>query len=187
MKTLTYNSPRQGFWRKSIFAILVLLIFIQCKKDSPEEINEEEVINRVTLRVTASDNTTTNYTWNDGEAIPSIGLTTNASYAVSVHFFDASDASDIEDITEEVIEEADEHFVFYEIATADVSISSASNDVEDNDGVSINLKTQWTTADASSGIIRLYLIHEPNNKAGSTRGAIGGATDVEIGFPVTVE
>ena len=187
MKTLIYNSPRQGFWRKSIFAVLALLIFIQCKKDSPEEINEEEVINRVTLRVTASDNTTTNYTWNDGEAIPSIGLTANASYAVSVHFFDASDASDIEDITEEVIEEADEHFVFFEIATANVSISAASNDVVDNDGVSINLKTQWVTAEESSGTIRLYLIHEANNKAGSTRGAIGGATDVEISFPVTVE
>ena len=187
MKTLIYNSPRQGFWRKSIFAVLALLIFIQCKKDSPEEINEEEVINRVTLSVTASDNTTTNYTWNNGEAIPSISLTANATYAVSVHFFDASDASDIEDITEEVIEEADEHFVFFEIATANVYISAASNDVVDNDGVSINLKTQWVTAEESSGTIRLYLIHEANNKAGSTRGVIGGATDVEISFPVTVE
>ena len=65
--------------------------------------------------------------------------------------------------------------------------SNERNDVEDNDGVSINLKTQWTTADVSSGSVRLYLIHEPNNKAGSTRGAIGGATDVEISFPVTVE
>lgn len=175
------------FISRAVFTLSALLLFTNCKKDTPEEINEEEVINRVTLSVTASDNSTTDYTWNEGDAIPTVALAANATYSASVHFYDASDASDVEDITEEVIEEADEHFVFYEVASANLAISPASNDVIDSDGVSINLKTQWVAAEASAGVIRLFLIHEPNDKAGTTRGAIGGASDVELSFPVSIQ
>ena len=83
---------------------------------------------------------------------------------MSIHFYDASDASDVEDITEEVIEEADEHFVYYQVSSASLSISAASNDVQDAAGISINLKTEWAAAGASSGTVRVYLIHEPTSK-----------------------
>lgn len=168
-----------------VFALTVL--FIQCKKDTPEEINEEEVINRVTLTVTAADGSLNDYTWNEGDAIPTITLAANTTSNVSVHFYDASDASDIEDITEEVIEEADEHFVFYQISSASLSISAASNDVVDADGIRINLKTEWAAAGASSGTVRVYLIHEPTSKTGASRGEIGGSTDVELDFPVSIQ
>jgi hypothetical protein len=168
-----------------VFALSVF--FIQCKKDTPEEINEEEVINRVTLTVTAADGSSNDYTWNQGDAIPTIPLAANTISNVSVHFYDASDASDIEDITEEVIEEADEHFVFYQISSASLSISAASNDVVDADGISINLKTEWTAAAASSGAVRVYLIHEPTSKTGASRGELGGSTDVELDFPVSIQ
>ena len=171
----------------TIFTLSAFLLFTNCKKEEPEEINEEEVINRVTLSVTTSNNSTTEYTWNEGSTIPSISLAANASSLVRVSFYDASDASDIEDITEEVIEEADEHFVFYEIASANLVIASASTDVKDSNGVSTNLITDWITTDASSGQVRLFLIHEPNDKAATTRGAIGGASDVELSFPIIIQ
>ena len=169
----------------TLFALTIL--FIHCKKDTPEEINEEEVINRVTLTVTAADGSSNDYTWNEGDAVPSITLIANSTSNVSVHFYDASDASDVEDITEEVIEEADEHFVFFQVSGASVSISSASNDVVDTDGTSINLKTEWVAGGASAGTVRVYLIHEPTSKSGATRGEIGGSTDVELDFPVTIQ
>lgn len=172
---------------RTIFALFILATAVQCKKDSPEEINEEEVINRVTLTVTASDNTSTDYTWNEGDTVPSITLATNTTYNVSIHFYDASDASDVEDITEEVIEEADEHFVFYQVSSAALSISSASNDIVDTDGTSINLKTQWAAAGASTGAVRVYLIHEPTSKTAASRGELGGSTDVELDFPVSIQ
>ncbi len=168
-----------------VFALTLLLI--QCKKDTPEEINEEEVINRVTLTVTAADGSSNDYTWNQGNAIPSITLAANTTSNVSIHFYDASDASDIEDITEEVIEEADEHFIFYQVSSAALFISAASNDVVDGDGTSINQKTQWAAAEASSGVVRVYLIHEPTSKAGASRGDLGGSTDVELDFPVIIQ
>jgi hypothetical protein len=169
----------------TVFALI--LLFIQCKKDSPEEINEEEVINSVTLTVTAADGSSNDYTWNEGESEPTITLAANTTSNVSIHFYDASDASDVEDITEEVIEEADEHFVFYQISSASLSIAAASNDVEDSDGTSINLKTEWTAAGASTGSVRVYLIHETTSKTGTSRGELGGSTDVELDFPVTIQ
>ncbi len=168
-----------------VFALTLLLI--QCKKDTPEEINEEEVINRVTLTVTTANGSSNDYTWNEGDAIPSITLAANTTSNVSVHFYDASDASDIEDITEEVIEEADEHLVFYQVSSASLSISAASNDVVDANGISINLKTEWAAAGVSSGVVRVYLIHEPTSKTGISRGDLGGSTDLELDFPVTIQ
>lgn len=172
--------------RTAILFVLTIF-FIQCKKDTPEEINEEEVINRVTLTVTTADGSSNDYTWNEGDTIPLITLSANSISNVSIHFYDASDASDVEDITEEVIEEADEHFVFYQVSGASVSISAANNDVVDSDGVSINLKTEWATTEVSIGSVRVSLIHEPTSKSGATRGELGGSTDVELDFPVTIQ
>lgn len=169
-------------------ALFITVLTVQCSKDdeTPEEINEEETINRVTLTVTSPGGSNT-YTWNEGETIPTVNLTANAVHQVSISFFDATDPSDVEDITEEVIEEADEHFVFYEVANASLTIASASNDVVDADGVSINIHTEWTAGAAGSGTVRAVLIHEPTSKSGTTRSDLGGSTDVELDFPVTIQ
>lgn len=172
---------------RSIVVLLFIFTAVQCSKDSPDEIHEHETINRVTLTVTSPDGTSTDYTWNEGESEPTINLTANSSHQVSISFFDASNASDVEDITEEVIDEADEHFVFYEITSASLSISPASNDVEDSDGVDINIRTAWAAGDASTGVVRATLIHMPTSKTGSTRSSLGGGTDVERDFPVNIQ
>jgi len=187
MKAFIYYSPGQGFWHKPLLAVLALLLFAQCKKDAPEEINDEEVINRVTITLTNSQNPPVVYTWNEGERIPTLNLVANEVYQASIAFFDASDPAEVENITEEVIEEADEHFVFYEVSSANLTIASAPNDTVDSDGVSINLSTQWAVEAASSGVVRVFLIHEPTSKSGSTRSALGGASDVELDFPVNIQ
>ncbi len=164
-----------------------LFVFTSCKKDDPEEVHEEEEINRVVLSITDAASAQQTYTWNEGETTPSITLNANATYQVSVSFFDASDVSEIENITEEVIEEADEHFVYFETAGANLTIASASTDTTDSNNIPINLNTQWTSAAASSGSVRVYLIHEPTTKSGSSRTDFGGETDVEVNFPVTIQ
>ncbi len=165
-----------------------LFVFTSCKKDDPEEINEEEEINRVVLSVfeTGTIQPQT-YTWNEGETTPTVTLNADSSYQVSLSFYDASDASEVDNITEEVIEEADEHFVFIETAGANLTVASSSTDVTDSNSVGINLRTVWTTAAASTGTARVYLIHEPNTKSGSSRNDFGGETDVEVNFPVTIQ
>ena len=186
MKTFTLNKSVLISTRL-ILASLFVFTAVQCSKDSPDEIHEHETINRVTLTVTGADGTATDYTWNEGETEPTINLSANTTHRVSISFFDASDASDVENITEEVIEEADEHFVFYEVSSASLNISSASNDVQDSDGIDININTEWAAAGASSGVVRTYLIHGPTSKTGSTRSSFGGGTDIELNFPVAIQ
>ena len=94
----------------------------------------------------------------------------------------------MENVTTEIIEEADEHFVFYELAgVSNLSIQSATNDVSDSDGIAININTTWTTGDAESGTVRVYLIHGPSSKSGTTRAQFGGGTDVEVNFPISIQ
>ncbi len=173
--------------RSLLAAFALTVLFVQCKKDDPEEINEEETITRVTLTLTDSNGASVPYTWNDGSAEPTINLTAGSVYQASIEFFDASDPNEVENITEEVIEEADEHLVFYEVASASISIASAANDITDSASAPTNLKTTWTVGDAATGTLRAYLIHEPTSKTGTTRNALGGSADVELSFPITIQ
>lgn len=179
---------KNNFSTLALPLLAFLFVFTSCKKDDPEEINEEEEINQVILSVFETGTTQQQtYTWNEGETTPTITLNADSSYQVSISFYDASNPADVENITEEVIEEADEHFVFIETAGANLTIASSSTDVSGSDSVGINLRTVWTTAAASSGTARVYLIHEPNTKTGSSRSDFGGETDVEVNFPVTIQ
>ena len=174
-----------------IFFILTsLFILTSCSNDDdPEDIHGEEEINRVVLQIT-SDAGTETYTWNEtGTSNTAIQLAANSTYQVAVAFYDASDASDVENITEEVIEEADEHQVFYgKVGIAsNLTIASRTGDTLDSDNNPVLINTQWTTAEASTGTVRVYLIHEPTSKTGESRDDFGGEIDVEVDFSIEIE
>jgi hypothetical protein len=179
MKYSIYSTP---------YLLVTLLLIVQaCKKDDPVAINEEEVINRVTLKVTPTGGTATTHTWNDGDGSLNLSLATNTTYQVAVSFYDASDPNAIEDITVEVREEADEHLVFFDLAaSAPIQISAAANDIKDSSNTPLGLFTTWATSDTGTANAKLYLIHEPTNKAGASRSAVGGETDVEINLTITI-
>ena len=173
---------------KIFFTLLASTIIYSCSKgdDDPEEVNEEEVINRVSIVLADGSNSQT-VPWNEGSTPPAITLDVDKTYTASIYFYDASDPTDVEDITEEVIEEVDEHFVLWEIAgLSDFLITSAPTDYAGSDGIPINLVTEWGTGGADSGNIKVTLIHEPTNKTGTTRSSLGGETDIELTFPTTV-
>ena len=174
---------------KIFFTLLASTVIYSCSKsdDDPEEVNEQEVINRVSI-VLADGSTSQTVTWNEGSTPPAITLDVDKVYTASIYFYDASDPTDVEDITEEVIEEVDEHYCLWEIAgLSDFTITSASTDYSGSDGIPINLVTDWSTGGAESGNIKVTLIHEPTNKTGTTRSSLGGETDIELTFPTTVQ
>ncbi len=174
---------------KIFFTLLASTVIYSCSKsdDDPEEVNEQEVINRVSIVLSDGSNSQT-VTWNEGSTPPAITLDVDKTYTASIYFYDASDPTDVEDITEEVIEEVDEHFILWEIAgLSDFLITSAPTDYAGSDGIPINLITEWGTGGAESGNIKVTLIHEPANKTGTTRSSIGGETDIELTFPTTVQ
>jgi len=198
------------FIKPSIALFLFILVFACSKDEDPEPANEEEVITLVTLEVTkvgSSETITYNFEveghahddededdddddhdGHEGEHAE-IELEPNSSYNVSMFIYNDTDPNNIENITLEVIEEADEHQIYYAITDelSGFSIASASNDTSDSDGNPLFLKTTWTTIGETSGDVVGYLIHEPTSKTGSTRNDFGGATDFEIEFEVHVE
>ena len=71
-------------------------------------------------------------------------------------------------MTDEVIEEADEHHVFYELVGNGISYDSTSGDTLDSNGNALNLVTKWTTTTATVVDVEAYLIHQPTSKVQET-------------------
>ncbi|WP_378186156.1 hypothetical protein ACE939_13675 [Aquimarina sp. W85] len=168
----------------------IILFFAACSSDDdlPEVINDEETITTVKLTLTTvgSGETQTVIWTKDNEE--TITLDQDSSYEVSIQFLDESDPNDVEDITEEVIEEKDEHFVYFETTTENLTIQSSEEDVIDSNNKAINLITTWQTpAVSSTGIVKAFLIHEPLTKTGEKRDDFGGETDIEVSFDVVVQ
>ncbi len=188
-----------------------ILLFIACDKDdAPEAENEMEVFTKAVIKVTnLSDNSSETYEFEveghdddhdhdhdhgvvvdnqEGEhGVQEIELSAGSEYKFEISFLNDSDPNNVIDMTEEVIEEADEHLVFYEFVGNVVSYESMSGDTIDSNGNALNLVTKWTTTTQGFAIVETYLIHQPTSKTGNTRDDFGGATDVEIEFEAHVE
>ena len=178
----------------SIVPAFILFIFFSltnCSKDpDPEPINQQEVITHVELAVidpSGGSNRQT-ATWSDEtkKVDKTINLTSGLNYQASLQIWNRSNPSDPEDVTIEVKEEVDEHLVFYEKVGIEIDITSADSDPEDSNGVPLNLNTVWKGSGTGTGNVRITLIHEPTDKSAGTRSSIGGETDFEIDFPVTI-
>ena len=86
-------------------------------------------------------------------------------YTASIYFYDASNPNDIEDITPEIREEVNEHYILYEKAgVSNLTITSSASDISGSDGIPINMVTDWSTGGAESGNVVVHLIHEPTIK-----------------------
>lgn len=200
----------KNIYTNTLLIIFAFLLVISCDKGEPVVVHEHEVFTRVVLEVKKDGETNfKKYTFeveghddhghddhgdddhgddDHGDEHTEVELDTNSTYHVGIFFYNDSDPDNIEDVTLEVIEEADVHQVFYEMTEiSGFSIAAASDDTKDSNGNPLFLKTSWTTASETSGDVMAYLIHEPTSKTGSARADFGGATDVEIEFEVHIE
>ena len=202
----------KNIYKYSLLFIFILLFVFSCSKGEPVVVHEHEVFTRVVLEVKKDvEQNYKKYTFevdghddhghddhddhgdedhddDHGDEHMEIELDTNSTYHVGIFFYNDSDPENVEDVTLEIIEEADVHQVFYEMTEiSGFSISAAPNDIKDSNGNPLFLKTNWTTTSETSGDVVAYLIHEATSKTGSTRADFGGATDVQIEFEVHVE
>lgn len=183
--------------------LLAAVVFLSsCEKDDPAHIHEGEVITTLEVTVTnQADDSQVIYEFkaehddhddhdnqgNDHGEHEAIELDSNSTYTFEVRFLNESDPDNIEDITVEVIEEADEHQVFFELEGSSITITAASDDHKDSSNNPLHIKTVWETTTAGEVDVIAYLIHKPTSKTGNSRNDFGGSVDAEIEFEAHVE
>ena len=147
--------------------VLLILFITSCEKsDTPVVENEMEVFTNATIVVTnLSDNSSTTYVFeveahahddhgavapsegdddhNDHGAHTIIELDANSEYEFAITFQNNTDASNPIDMTEEVIEEADDHHVFYEFTDSSLTYESTTGDTIDSNGNPINAANKY--------------------------------------------
>jgi hypothetical protein len=178
-----------------ILLMLVMAVSIQCKKDDPIvnppiQGEEDELITTMNLEFIDSAGVLTNQTFSfkdpDGPGgnaptvFDTIALSANNTYNVAITLLNES-VSPAEDITVEVLNEADEHFFCFEPSVAGNCIVTRT----DSDGqYEIGLASKWNVLTISQGFMLIKLKHQPGVKNGTCS---PGETDIEINFPVKIQ
>ena len=202
MKTLQLNSitnfkfqtmkTMKTMKRCSMYALLAIAM-IGCSDDdaAPLPVNEEEVITTVILTLTPESGDqvvlTTQDLDGDGpdepETTVSGSFSENTQYQGAVRFLNETETP-AEEITDEVLEEADEHQVFY-TTTEGLNIQTTYED-QDSQGNPLGLQITLTTGAASEGSLTVTLRHEPV-KPNDGLDSAGGETDITTTFDLTIE
>lgn len=179
-----------------ILAFIVGLTIISCSDDdgnAPLPVNEEEIITTVSVTLTPQGGGANVILIsrdldgdgpNDAVVEVSGGLTENTSYSGEVQFLNETETP-AENITIEVVEEAEEHQVFY-VASGSLNATFEYLDFDANDNPLGTLFSMDTGA-ASTGTLTVVLRHEPNKPNDGTPSGAGGETDVNVTFDLVIE
>lgn len=171
------------------YALLAIpFLYFSCNDDddTPEPVNEEEVITTMNVYVDGALAMSSTDSDGDGPLEPVVTdgvLAANTTYSVRLEFLNELE-DPAEDITEEVEEEDLEHQVFYS-AGGDLNVGVEYANF-DSDGNPLGTLFTLTTNEAGSGTITITLVHEPM-KPNDGLATAGGSTDIEVTFDVTVE
>lgn len=220
MKMINY------FKKYSIIPVLAAAILVTgCKKEEeekkevPEEEHEHETITNVHLKFTniadATDTVEVEAIDPDGEGVAelevsdTINLDMGKTYTLTLEILNEEEHDEEEgeeeheeehgvDIGAEILEEADEHQIFFAFTdgafsdpTGDGNIDESSDDInyedEDVNGNPLGLTTTWTAGSAlENGSFRVRLMHQPDIKTATT-GANDGDADFDLTFVLDVE
>lgn len=182
-----------------LLTLLFLPLFVGCLDDDhiPIQVNETEEITEVELVFNDSDGIVKSYKYVDplyrlsDYEDPEILLETGKTYQVSVLFWNKSNPDEIEEVTEEVIEEKDEHFLEFRFYEADILLTRTdTEETTDEAGIPIGIFTQWIPQQSTNdGTVQVTLIHQPETKSieNPQGNHTGGETDAEVIFGLRIE
>ena len=171
-------------------------LFTACKKETGVELNEEEIITDVELTFinqSTGDSLIFNYQDADGPGglaptQDSILLQANTSYKVALNLYNKT-VNPIENISEEIIEEADAHRFYYS-TSPNSGVTITTTDVDENN-VPLGLKSNVTTGNIGTGSLRIILRHYPGNPPDKAIADLENSpkstTDVDVTFDVRVK
>ncbi|MFT5822880.1 MAG: hypothetical protein ACI8ZM_004137 [Crocinitomix sp.] len=181
---------------KTILSLgLIALVVTSCKKDDdlvdvpPPDQNEVELITTFKLLLTddagVQPDVTAIFTDLDGDGgdAPSvfdeIVLAPSTTYSAEILLLNELEIP-ADTISNEVLEEDDEHLFCFSPAGADVTITRT-----DSDGTyEVGLQSTWVTGAVSEGTTQIVLKHQPDVKDGT---CAPGETDIELNFVTKIQ
>lgn len=176
-------------------AIFATILFVSCSNDddnTPEIVNEEEVITTLTVTLTPSGTGSpitlqTRDLDGDGPNAPVIevsgDLIAGITYNGAITLLNET-VNPPENITEEVEEENENHQFFYTIGSG-LDVTTTYGNFDSN-GNPLGTEFVLVAGAASSGALTFTLRHEPT-KPNTGLGNAGGETDIAATFNVTVQ
>lgn len=182
-------------------ALVTALTFSSCSNDDddPIPVNEEELITTVTAIYTpvgGGTAVTLQYKDLDGEGANAPVITVSSAFAKNKTYngtvtFKNELANPAEDITPEIVEEGEEHQIFYQkTGTLNAFTYGTASSNFDKNGKPVGLQSIFTTTEAASGTLTITLRHEPNKSATNVASGditnAAGSTDAEVSFPISV-
>ena len=182
------------------YALLAIpFLYFSCSDDddsTPEPINEEEVITTMTVTLTANDGSadvvlqTRDLDGEGGEdpVVTVSGPISNmTSYSGSIQWLNEME-DEPEDITLEILEEDDEHQVFFSIGEGlPIQVIYADEDGNGNPVGVYFILAPTEAGVTGSGPLTVTLIHEPTKPNDGTVESAGGSTDITTTFDLVVE
>jgi len=178
------------FFIRTIICLALVTSFVSCSDDDdPTPVNEEEVITEVKLTFTNNANTSEKVVLTNTAPDGQDGTSTNtksgnftvgATYSLELSLLNGTE--DVLD--EDIIPEADEHFFIYAVSGINLTMTRDTDDEDGADGSKLGLKTTWVAGAASTGNIRIQLVHQPATTDDSDNfgSATGGSDDLNITF-----
>lgn len=172
----------QHYFRIILAAVLVIPAFTACDDDTPQIINEEELITTLIVTFAEQGSTSTIYTLRaediDGDGtiddVSRDTLPANTDFNVT---FRVRNDIDNEEVTDEVEAESDEHLVCYTPSGLNLNVTITD---ADGNGDPLGLEASASTGAASTGSLRIQLRHEPVKNAVDP--CATGEADVEYTF-----
>jgi len=173
--------------------LFVSLLFTACSDDdTPEPVNEEEVITTLTVTLTPNGGGTpitlqTRDLDGDGPNVPVVtvsgDLATGVTYNGVIVLLNETETP-AEDITQEVEGEDEEHQFFYTVGSG-LDVTTAYTNFDGN-GNPLGTEFTLTVGAVSSGALTFTLRHEPT-KPNTGLSDAGGETDIEATFNLTIQ
>ena len=175
----------------TLFALGTILLS-SCSDDdeNPEPVNEEETITTIIVTLSGGMNgdiiLRSQDLDGDGPDAPVVTVSNdlegNITYTGTIQFLNETEEP-IDDITEEVQEEDDEHQVIY---SSTGSIGNVTTTDVDGDGNPLGLNFELATNTAGPASLTVTLRHEPNKPNDGTLAGAGGETDATATFDLLI-
>lgn len=176
----------------AVVLCLCFLLFVSCQRDddsAEDDLPQEEITNIIlnVKNLSTGENISYNYSMGAGSA-KAIKLEDGISYEVETRFINGE-----EDVTEEIREAKDEHFMIFDFPRSEITLSR--QDPPESTGIygKVGLLTRWQVQKAEvvpDPLVIIKLIHDPaaasEMQNGSAWGSVtGGETDAEAIFSLT--